>query len=960
MHGLSCLFGALPYTRPHAPSSVAGPGTQQTGYVGSLVTARPFQYTAREHAPPGRQARGRTGLIRRAIDMRPTETFIDQIRTVEGDNASDVIARLRALAAKDREPRRRGTMCRHLETLAFRFEGDDRLGDAAEIYDLIAALAPGDRARWTRKAGAARLRGLCARGRFNEASAYVAQLRADGDAPAMIQDGLATLLRLGWAHECRSEPEPCLHCYRLAYDLNGGDAGVTTEDGDRLSIKVKHLRRLLLDTLLEDGRFDAAIALHETTRHVTGSGPLEAYDIVSVQDLAAAGGARSITILPERRIAAPQLRFWEKPPALRSEAGSLDIPAQYLAFLDDARAYPRSNVVIDSGKLVYDLAAHRRRPDILLQDGVNSDQIMTAAFGGTRALVEVPGETLTVESGLMMFGMQSRNYGHWFCEFVPRMICYNDPRCPDRIPLCIDDHMPGAHEEILRLLDTRERPVIKLPPKPVEFGLLGMAPVPAFFPFDMKPGRPFYDTVWPADIFAVVRQLILDRASKHCIPSRRSDRRLFISRKAFTQRALVNEAEIAERLRPMGFEVIYPETLSFLEQVEAFQSASLVVGSSSSALSNALFCRPCCRILGLIHEELAFNFRGYTSFIEAGGARILFLRGRTVPRPGVHAFHVSYMVDPNQVVAAVAALETEAATGVPVGFKIPAAYERPIPVRDGGASPSWAGSADGAEPARVDPERLGQVTTLAAGSHDGLEAGFCALEAVSYLAGEPHSDQPACGSPSIAAFIRTWSDSLPQDARDRLILPLIPRLVVTRGSEAVERRRIALVIDWLVRTHMPAWFRLAKLNVEADELADLPEITNLADLRSLCDHLKRARRRAAVANLTLRQAGPAVRAAAWDATQRAAWIAVRDALEAAGPPILAAGWDTAYAAAYAATRAYGKAPLEPTRRALEQSALALLERMINYEDADAASDDCCSGDEIVYQRAGGPTAPSNT
>lgn len=863
--------------------------------------------------------------------MRPTETFIALIRTVNRDNASEVVARLRTLAAADRDAARRGAMGRHLETLAFRLEGDDRLGAAAEAYDLIATLAPGDRARWTRKAGAARLRDLCARGRFDEAETYVAQLRADADAPALIQDGLATLLRLGWDHECRNQPEPCLHCYRLAYDLNGGDAGVTTEDGDRLSTKVKNLRRLLLDTLLEDGRFDAAIALHETTRHVTGSGLLEAYDIVSVQDLAAAGGARSITVLPERRIAAPELRFWEPPPALRSEPGSLDIPAQYLAFLDDARTYPRSNVVIAGGKLVYDLAAHPRRPDILLQDGLNPDQIMTAAFGAERALVEIPEDAHAIEAGLMMFGFQSRNYGHWLLEFVPRMLCYNDPRCPDGIPLCIDDHMPSSHEEILRLLDTRDRPVIKLPPKPVAFGLLGMAPVPAFFPFDMKPGRPFYDTVWPADVFAAVRQKILDRARECGILSGRTDRRLFISRKAFTQRALVNEAEIAERLRPLGFEVIYPETMSLLEQVEAFHSADLVVGSSSSALCNALFCRPASRVLGLIHEELSFNFRGYTSFIEAGGARILFLRGRTLPRPGVHAFHVSYTVDPGQVAAAVAALETEVATGRPAGFAVQAADDRPIRVPD--RDPAGSRKAETAGPARVNPDRLARVKTLAAGRHASAE-GLCALEAVAYVAGEPHSDQPACASPSLAAFIETWSDRLPQDARDALILPLVPRLVGTRGSDALERRRVALVVDWLVRTHVPAWFRLAKLNVEADELADRSALADVADLAAWCDHLKRARKRAAVANPTLRQTGAGVRAAAWDAAHQAAWAAIRDDLDAAGPPILAAGWDAAYAAAYAAARAWGKAPLEPTRRALQDSALALVERMIGLREAD--------------------------
>ncbi|MEG9524872.1 MAG: glycosyltransferase family 61 protein [Hyphomicrobiales bacterium] len=864
--------------------------------------------------------------------MRPAETFIDLIRTITRDNAADVLTRLRAsVEDADQVGAHSARIRRHLETLAFRLEGDDQLGAAADTYELIGSLTPDARERWALAAVSARLRDLCEHGRYAEATAAVSALRAGGD-PAVIREGVATLLRLGWVAECGHKPEACVQSYRLAYELNGGDDGVTTEDGFALSTKVRNLRRLQIDALLAEGRYADAIALHEPTRHVYRSGPLRAYDIVTAEALAAGGGGAYTELRPRRRIAPPDLRFFEPPPALTSEPGELDMPPQYLAFLDGAHAFPRSNVVISGDKLIYDLAAHPRRPDILLQDGINPDQIMMAAFAETRALVEVPEDPYAVEAGLMMFGLQSRNYGHWFCEYVPRMLCYNDPRCPDGIPLCIDDHMPSSHEEILRLLDTRGRPVIKLPPRPVAFKRLGMAPPPAFFPFEMKPGRPVYDAIWPADIFAAVRERILAAARERGVLSGRTDRRLFISRKAFSQRALVNEAEIAEQLSALGFEVIYPETMSFLEQVEAFHSAALVVGSSSSALSNALFCRPGCRILGLIHEELAFNFRGYASYIEVGGARILFLRGRTLHRPGVHAFHVSYTVDPAKVVAAVAALENEVASGTPAGYPVPTADDRPIrlPDRGGPGLPR----APAAESARVDPDRLARVRTLAAGQHADAGAGLCALEAVAYVAGEPHSDQPACASPSLAAFIRTWSDRLPQDERDALILPLVPRLVGTRGSDALERRRSALVLDWLVRTHVPAWFRLAKLNVEADELADRPSLTDVADLAAWCDHLKRARKRAAVANPTLRQTGAGVRAAAWDGAHQAAWAAIRDDLDAAGPRILAAGWDAAYAAAYAAARSWGKAPLEPTRRALQDSALALVERMIELREAD--------------------------
>lgn len=172
--------------------------------------------------------------------MRPTETFIALIRTVTADNASDIVERMRALA--DRTGAESAAMRRHLGALAFRLEGNDHLGAAADIYDLIGTLVPDNRERWTRAAAIARLRDLCGRGRFDEASTYVARLRTESDASALIQNGVAILLRLGWEHECRNEPWPCLQCYRLAFELNGGDAGVTTEDGDRLrsAVRLRH------------------------------------------------------------------------------------------------------------------------------------------------------------------------------------------------------------------------------------------------------------------------------------------------------------------------------------------------------------------------------------------------------------------------------------------------------------------------------------------------------------------------------------------------------------------------------------------------------------------------------------------------------------------------------------------------------------------------------------------------
>ncbi|HUE25944.1 MAG TPA: hypothetical protein VMP89_04150 [Solirubrobacteraceae bacterium] len=46
---------------------------------------------------------------------------------------------------------------------------------------------------------------------------------------------------------------------------------------------------------------------------------------------------------------------------------------------------------------------------------------------------------------------------------------------------------------------------------------------------------------------------------------------------------------------------------------------------------------------------------------------------------------------------------------------------------------------------------MGTDYTLAYGTHATPDDGRCAMEWVSYLAGEPHSDHPACVSPVLRA-----------------------------------------------------------------------------------------------------------------------------------------------------------------------------------------------------------------
>ena len=185
---------------------------------------------------------------------------------------------------------------------------------------------------------------------------------------------------------------------------------------------------------------------------------------------------------------------------------------------------------------------------------------------------------------------------------------------------------------------------------------------------------------------------------------------------------------------------------------------------------------------------------------------------------------------------------------------------------------------------------------LYAGGHDANEQRMCVMEAVAFVAGEPWSDHPKCASKVIGDFLRSWNDAMNDDDRQQLV-PLIPRLVGTAGTDAQEMQRSWMALDWYCRVSAPAWLRLAGLTAEAEAIEATAPIVDSASAMAAQDALNTARSAAAAA-------------------RAAAWAAARDA-------------------AGAAARAAARAALRPTVEELQQSAIALVLAMCEVSDGGA-------------------------
>jgi hypothetical protein len=226
-------------------------------------------------------------------------------------------------------------------------------------------------------------------------------------------------------------------------------------------------------------------------------------------------------------------------------------------------------------------------------------------------------------------------------------------------------------------------------------------------------------------------------------------------------------------------------------------------------------------------------------------------------------------------------------------------------------------------PAQLPPLGLNGIV-LKSGSHKSRESGVCALEAVAWFAGLPHSDMPACVCPVLRAFVIAWNDAIPDDARRTALLkPFIPKLLDTTSTAAVESTRSYLALDWLVRVHTPAWLDLTPASrPHAEALRALAPLVDTASAAAASPPLNAARDAAARA-----ASRAAARAAARDAAARAASrAAARDAARDAAA--WAAARDAAAWAAAAWAAAAAGANLQPTVEQLQASAVELLDRMI--------------------------------
>lgn len=142
--------------------------------------------------------------------------------------------------------------------------------------------------------------------------------------------------------------------------------------------------------------------------------------------------------------------------------------------------------------------------------------------------------------------------------------------------------------------------------------------------------------------------------------------------------------------------------------------------------------------------------------------------------------------------------------------------------------------------------------TLSEGCHRYPAEGMCAMEAVSFISGEPFSEYPDCACPVVTTFVIGFNDSLPDNAsRDKWIKPLIPFIVGSRALLSDGRDDSSTIAKRVLAAGEAAVKHLSALEADLAAPTTVPRPLVLDKLQgnTILEKLKN-KARASLANLT--------------------------------------------------------------------------------------------------------------
>jgi capsular polysaccharide biosynthesis protein len=254
-----------------------------------------------------------------------------------------------------------------------------------------------------------------------------------------------------------------------------------------------------------------------------------------------------------------------------------------------------------------------------------------------------------IEKGIAIVGSNDRNYYHWVIEVLSKFQFIIDlPKEYDDFPILISEQALkidsiqeyisyfGINREIVYLQSCIQYQVEELL----------FISSPNYFVANLRVGQQWTadSNFVRADSLKYLRDSVfsvLEKSEQTVTP-----KRVFLARKGIIRD--YNQAEVFDLLCQYGFEAVYLEDLSLLQQVKLMTKAEVIIGPTGAAWTNLIFCNSGTKALCWMVEELG-DFSCFSNLAQFSGVNMEYLQYKVASRNTRTIYYANYIIDINKI-----------------------------------------------------------------------------------------------------------------------------------------------------------------------------------------------------------------------------------------------------------------------------------------------------------------------
>jgi len=248
------------------------------------------------------------------------------------------------------------------------------------------------------------------------------------------------------------------------------------------------------------------------------------------------------------------------------------------------------------------------------------------------------------------------NYAHWMTEVLPRIALFCAEERFRGVPIVVDD---GLHEnmmESLMLVTGADREIITLPAdKALAVNELYVTSAAGYVPFSRRTSRLSGHShgVFSPGAFERLRNrlnVLGQETKKEAWPQK-----IYLRRGGTGMRDIINAVELEKLLVAHGYVIVEPEKLTFLQQIQLFRNASVIVAPTGAGLSNAICCKRGTHVVVLMAKHKNMIYKYWCNLLTPIQIQVSYVLGNIRDYRGM-GIHGNFLIDPSDLVDSLPAL----------------------------------------------------------------------------------------------------------------------------------------------------------------------------------------------------------------------------------------------------------------------------------------------------------------